>query len=517
MRVTNSMMVNNMSYWVAQQADKLQDAQTAVGSGKKINKPSDDPVAAGQILSDRVSLSQYGQYESNIAQAKTWIDASSATLNTVYSTLQNALNAVNSAGGTDPSVEPIPTVATSSIKPTINLYSGTTLVPPGTFSAMMNIYDSDLKAIPLTITFTKTAANNWSWAAAIPPAMGTIGSGGSGNVVFDAAGQLVAGANTAISLNLTGVATPQVVTWDLYNGAPPAATGPTNGDLTQYAAKSSIGDNAPNVAIGLLTNFYNQILTLANSQYASSYMYAGNLSDKIPFAKVDITSPGVADPIVFDLAGAATKADIQIIDSAGTVVRNITTAQPPVPPLLAGTNTITAATWLGHDNEGNNLPAGEYSFIVTASNAAGAAVAAYPTYGGDDGGKEVLTGVNEKVVLNNNGKDIFSGILNNLSQAITAITNDDTGAASSTGAALQLNIKTLEAKQVELSNASVQLGGSSTRLQQLTTNTSNRISDLELGSPEEAAIKLQAQQTNYQQVISVTANILKMPKLTDYI
>ena len=169
MRVTNSMMVNNMSYWVAQQADKLQDAQTAVGSGKKINKPSDDPVAAGQILSDRVSLSQYGQYESNIAQAKTWIDASSATLNTVYSTLQNALNAVNSAGGTDPSVEPIPTVATSSITPTINLYSGT--ATSGTFSAKTNIYDSDLKAIPLTITFTKTAANTWSWAAAIPPAM----------------------------------------------------------------------------------------------------------------------------------------------------------------------------------------------------------------------------------------------------------------------------------------------------------------------------------------------------------
>ncbi len=506
MRVTQSMMVSNMSYWVAQQAEKLQDAQTAVGSGKKINKPSDDPAAAGQIQSDRVSLSQYSQYESNIAQAKTWIDASSATLNTVYSTLQNARNAVYSAGGTETPTEPIPTAATSSITPTINLYSGT--ATSGAFSATMNIYDSDLKAIPLTITFTNTAANNWSWAAAIPSTMGTIGSGGSGTLVFDADGQLVAGADPSISLSLTnGATTPQVVTWDLYDA------GATKRDLTQYAAKSSIGDNAPNVAIGLLTNFYNQILNLANSQYASSYMYAGNLSDAMPFAKVDIDSAGVADPIVFDLAGAATKADIQIIDSAGTVVRNIATAQPPVPLLVAGQNTIT---WNGHDNEGNDLPEGEYSFIVTASNAAGAAIAAYPSYSGDDGGKEVLTGVNEKLILNNNGKDIFSSILSNISRAIAVITNDETGAVSSIGAALQANIKALEAKQVELSNASVQLGGSSTRVQQLTNNTLDRISELETASPEEAAIKLQAQQTAYEQVISVTANILKMPKLNDY-
>jgi hypothetical protein len=503
MRVTQSMMVNNMSYWVAQQAEKLQDAQTEVGSGKKINKPSDDPAAAGQIQADRVSLSQYSQYESNIAQAKTWIDASSATLNTVYSTLQNARNAVYSAGGTETPTEPIPSTFTSSITPAINLYSGT--ATGGTFSATMNIYDSDLKAIPLTITFTKTAANNWSWAAAIPPSMGTIGSGGSGTLAFDADGQLVAGADPTISFDLLGGATtPQVVTWDLYD------SGATQRDLTQYAAKSSIGDNAPNIAIGLLTNFYNQILTLANSQYASSYMYAGNLSDMMPFAKVEITSPGVGDDIVYDLASVATNVDIQVIDSAGTVVRNILGTGFSALPLH---NTMA---WDGTDNAGIDLPEGEYSFIVTASDATGS-IAAYPRYWGDDGGKEVLAGVNEKLILNNNGKDIFSSILSNLSRAITAITNDDTGAVSSIGAALQANIKALEAKQVELANASVQLGGSSTRVQQLSNNTLGRISELEMGSPEEAAIKLQAQQTTYEQVISVTANILKMPKLTDYI
>ena len=503
MRVTQSMMVNNMAYWASQQADKLSDAQTAVGSGKKINKPSDDPLAAGQIQSDRVSLSQYSQYESNIAQAKTWVGVSSATLDTVDTTLQNARNAVLSSGGTDPITEPIPTEATTSITPTINLYSGTD--NGDEFSATMNIYDSDLKAIPLTIKFTKTAANVWSYTTSIP---GGTAVSAPGNLTFDAVtGKLSAGANQTIALTFADGST-QNVTWNL--SAADVASG-----LTQYAAKSSIGDNPPNVAIGLLTSFYNQILSLANSLYDSSYMYAGNLSDPSgapPFAKVEIKA-GVADTIDYDLASAsaATKVDIQVINSSGEVVRNILGTSFLALPLH------NTKAWDGLDNAGNDLPDGDYSFIVTASNAAGDPVAAYPTYGGDDGGKEVLTGVNERLVLNNNGKDIFSSILSNLSLAIVAITNEESGAISLAGVALKESITELETKQVALANATVLLGNASTRAQQFTNTTITRISELELGSPEEAAIKLQAQQTNYEQVISVTANVLQMPKLTDYI
>jgi hypothetical protein len=70
---------------------------------------------------------------------------------------------------------------------------------------------------------------------------------------------------------------------------------------------------------------------------------------------------------------------------------------------------------------------------------------------------------------------------------------------------------------VKLFNAGVQLDGAKIRLQQLKTSTINRVSDQEMGSPEEAAIKLQIQQNNYEQVMVVTANVLKMPKLTDYL
>ncbi|MEI6609421.1 MAG: FlgD immunoglobulin-like domain containing protein, partial [Deltaproteobacteria bacterium] len=289
------------------------------------------------------------------------------------------------------------------------------------------------------------------------------------------------------------------------------------------------GGTSTVISVGLLYDLYNQILALANSPNASGsgYMYSGNISNTMPFAKVNIDSgalPPVA-PIEFDLASNATTVNIQVMNSAGTVVSNITTVG------AAGLNTITTPIWDGQDDDDNDLPDGQYSFIVTASNGTPAvAVDAYPSYGGDDGGKEIFTGANESIDLNNNGKAMFGSLLSNLSQAITII-NTISGPPPLTGAelaaeqvkladigdALKGNSTDLEDEQVKLFNAGVQLDGAKIRLQQLKTSTSNRVSDQEMGSPEEAAIKLQIQQNNYEQVMVVTANVLKMPKLTDYI
>ncbi len=142
--------------------------------------------------------------------------------------------------------EAIPAVATSSITPAINLNSATAI--GGTFSATVNTYDSNLNAIPLKITFTKTAADNWSWAAAIPDTAGSTAA--TGTLTFNAAGQLTGtAADPLISLALTnGAATPQGIYWDLYAAVPPA-TGVTNGSLTQNAASSSTSVNATNIAV----------------------------------------------------------------------------------------------------------------------------------------------------------------------------------------------------------------------------------------------------------------------------
>jgi len=96
MRVTNSMMIHSMVYWSGKQLEKLNDASLIVGSGKLINKPSDNPTGTRQILADRATLSAYNQYEYNIGLAQTWSSMDDTTLTSVYSLLQNARSAVAS-------------------------------------------------------------------------------------------------------------------------------------------------------------------------------------------------------------------------------------------------------------------------------------------------------------------------------------------------------------------------------------------------------------------------------------
>ena len=73
-----------------------------------------------------------------------------------------------------------------------------------TFSSQFTLWDSLGNAIPLSLTFTKTAVlNEWDWQASIPAGMGAIGAGGSGTMTFNPDGTLAAGADPNISLALT--------------------------------------------------------------------------------------------------------------------------------------------------------------------------------------------------------------------------------------------------------------------------------------------------------------------------
>ncbi len=94
MRVTFKMNVDNMILWMSRRAEMLYQAETVVGYGKKVNRPSDDPMAAGKILADRTHISKYGQYLSNIDHAQTWIALNSSTLETVYGLLSTGIDAV---------------------------------------------------------------------------------------------------------------------------------------------------------------------------------------------------------------------------------------------------------------------------------------------------------------------------------------------------------------------------------------------------------------------------------------
>ena len=371
MRITYSMMVKNMEYWTSKQLEKLNNAQTIVASGKQINKPSDDPEAAGQILADRTTISKYGQYESNISQAQTWIKESDTTLNAVSTLLQDAKDILSSVSSADST---------------------------------------------------------------------------------------------------------------------------TSADYLQE-----------------LRNIYDEVINYADTWSDSGYMYSGNDSTVMPFANDVEVSGGAPSDIVFDLAGAASDLTIKITDSTGTVVRTLTATSG-----VEGTNTIT---WDGCDDSGKTLADGNYSFTVSASNDKGDAVAAYPAYRGDEGGKEVVTKESSTVVLNNNGGEIFSNALKVLSQAITALNSSDTSSTviSNLSASLKDAISQIQADEVTLSNKNSLLENSTSRLDELMTYVNSRISDTETGDTTKSAAELKAQETAYETTMSATADVLKMSTLKNYL
>lgn len=80
MRVTHNMMSNSIVLHLQRQAERLYNAQTKIATGKKLNKPSDDPIGLGQVLDYRSKLSVIEQYRDNIKQGKTRFESNDLTL-----------------------------------------------------------------------------------------------------------------------------------------------------------------------------------------------------------------------------------------------------------------------------------------------------------------------------------------------------------------------------------------------------------------------------------------------------
>ncbi len=139
-----------------------------------------------------------------------------------------------------------PPQATSLSTMDINLDSGTAI--NDSYSSTQTIYDSLGNGIAMTVTFTKTAENEWSTSVTLPDGTVTQQDSSLANydiaitndtLEFDAAGKLKTGSDPSISLtNLTSGADDIEITWDLFDDA-----GATNGDLTQYAGPSATNFN----------------------------------------------------------------------------------------------------------------------------------------------------------------------------------------------------------------------------------------------------------------------------------
>lgn len=83
MRVTQSMLSNNMLLNLNNSYGKMSKLQDQITSGSKITRPSDDPVIAVKGMGYRRDLGQVEQYTRNMNEVNNWIDTTDESLNQV--------------------------------------------------------------------------------------------------------------------------------------------------------------------------------------------------------------------------------------------------------------------------------------------------------------------------------------------------------------------------------------------------------------------------------------------------
>jgi len=90
MRVTNKMMADNVTAQLFRQTEQMAKTQEHIVTGKRINRPSDDPVEISSVLSYRKAISSLDQYNENISKAKLHIDTVDDVLEMVSELLREA-------------------------------------------------------------------------------------------------------------------------------------------------------------------------------------------------------------------------------------------------------------------------------------------------------------------------------------------------------------------------------------------------------------------------------------------
>lgn len=101
MRITNKMMTNNVLHNINNNKNLLSTLENQYSTGKKIQKPSDDPIVAVRALKLRTNLSELNQYvEKNIPDALSWMDTTESSLNVVNEILRQ-MNTYCNQGAND--------------------------------------------------------------------------------------------------------------------------------------------------------------------------------------------------------------------------------------------------------------------------------------------------------------------------------------------------------------------------------------------------------------------------------
>ncbi|MEW9124787.1 MAG: flagellar hook-associated protein FlgL [Thermotaleaceae bacterium] len=80
MRVTNNMMISNMTRNLQTNIRRLEKTQLQYNTGRKIHKPSDDPIGITRSLKLRADINELHQFKKNVQDALSWVENTEDTV-----------------------------------------------------------------------------------------------------------------------------------------------------------------------------------------------------------------------------------------------------------------------------------------------------------------------------------------------------------------------------------------------------------------------------------------------------
>ncbi|MBR4669457.1 MAG: hypothetical protein IKO84_02540 [Butyrivibrio sp.] len=113
MRITNKIMQNNSLYNINNNKVSEDQLNTMMSTGKKITRPSDDPVIAIRALRLRSNVTQLSQYyEKNAKDAESWLNVTADALSTVTSVLTDCVKQATKGANMDLTTDDLSTIVT---------------------------------------------------------------------------------------------------------------------------------------------------------------------------------------------------------------------------------------------------------------------------------------------------------------------------------------------------------------------------------------------------------------------
>ena len=90
MRITDAILAERIISSINESKARLGELQNILATGKKINRPSDDPLRISSVFDLKKELQEIDQYLRNIETATTWIDLTTQTLTQISDILNSA-------------------------------------------------------------------------------------------------------------------------------------------------------------------------------------------------------------------------------------------------------------------------------------------------------------------------------------------------------------------------------------------------------------------------------------------